>query len=415
MRHILDGVQVVDFSQVLAGPTLTRFMVELGAEVIKIELPPAGDSSRALPHHHPDTGRSAYYVQQNRGKRSICLDPRVPEAADAVRQLVAEADVVVESFSPGTIDRLGFGWDTVHELNPSAVMVSISAFGQEGPLARKPGYDNIAQAYSGIMSMIGEPDKPPPIVAAAIGDVMTGVHGFGAVMAALFHRERTGEGQHVEVSLLDSYVGCHEINVQAHSISGGDIEPTRPGSHHFAVCPFGVFPVGDPANGGGSVVICLVSPDQWGRLCGLMGRADMVDDPRYVDNTVRCEHQAEVNEAITSWLATIPSADAAIETLESQRIPCAPVLSVAEMVAHPHMRQRGTIRTVSDRAIGEFDVPGFPLRFSAFPEPLDLEAPFLGEHNAEVLLERCGVDQATFDRLVADGSIDSEPVVRVPD
>lgn len=214
MGHIFEGITVLDFSQVLAGPTISRFFVEMGADVIKVELPPAGDSNRQLPFRHPVDGRSAYHVQQNRGKRSLCIDPRDPAGKAALVGLLWQVDVLIESFSPGTIGRLGFDWETVHLINPRIVMVSVSAFGQHGPLAGKPGYDNIAQAYAGVTSMIGEPGATPPLVAVAIGDVMTGVHGFGAVAAALYHRERTGRGQFVEVSLLDSYFHCHEINVR---------------------------------------------------------------------------------------------------------------------------------------------------------------------------------------------------------
>ncbi len=404
MRHIFEGITVLDFSQVLAGPTISRFFVEMGAEVVKVELPPGGDGNRQLPYRHPTDGRSAYHVQQNRGKQSICIDPRDPAGRTALLGLVARVDVLIESFSPGTIGRLGFEWETVSDINPGLVMVSVSAFGQEGPLARKPGYDNIAQAYAGITSMIGEPDGTPPMVSAAIGDVMTGVHGFGAVAAALYHRERTGRGQYVEVSLVDSYFHCHEINVQAHSASGGEIEPTRSGSHHYAVCPFGIFPAS-----GGHVVVCVVANEQWPRLCAVMGRPDLVDDPRFADNAARCEHRTEVIEAVESWLATMPDVASAIAALDEGRVPCAPVLSVAEAMQHPHLRQRGTVRTVTDRSFGQLDVPGFPLRFSEFPGMLDLEAPYLGEHNRSILRDHLGMTDAAIDAMERSGALCHEP------
>lgn len=405
MRHIFEDIRVLDFSQVLAGPTISRFFAEMGADVIKVELPPSGDSSRGLPYLHPTDGRSAYYVQQNRGKRSVCLDPKDPAGRDVLLGLLPLIDVVIESFSPGTIERLGFGWDTVSAVNDRIVMVSVSAFGQDGPLAHKPGYDNIAQAYSGITSMIGEPDQAPPMVAAAIGDVMTGVHGFAAVVSALYHRERTGHGQHVDISLLDSYFHCHEINVQAHSASGGAIQPTRPGSHHYAVCPFGIFRASD-----GDLVIAVVSPDQWKRLCDVLGRPELVDDPRYRDNTARCARRGEVVSIIEAWLADQPGVETAVATLDAARIPTAPVLSVAQAVAHPHLRQRRTVRRVPDRSFGELDIPGFPLRFSAFPLELELDAPYLGEHNRDVLVELLGLDQAVVDDLERRAVLHREPV-----
>lgn len=404
VRHIFEGITVLDFSQVLAGPTISRFFVEMGADVIKVELPPGGDSSRQLPFRHPDDGRSAYHVQQNRGKQSLCIDPKDPAGRAALLGLLPGVDVLIESFSPGAIARLGFDWATVSAVNPRLVMVSVSAFGQDGPLATKPGYDNIAQAYSGITSMIGDPGGTPPLVAAAIGDVMTGVHGFGAVAAALYHRERTGRGQFVEVSLLDSYFHCHEINVQAHSASGGTVEPTRSGSHHYAVCPFGIFRVSD-----GQVVIGVVANDQWPRLCAVMGRPELADDPRLADNAARCEHRDTVLEAVEGWLHGLPDVATAIERLEAGRVPCAPVLTVAQAMRHPHLRERGTVRRVSDRSFGELDLPGFPLRFSEFPGTLDLEAPYLGEHNRAVLRDRLGMDDDAIDSLERDRVLWSEP------
>ncbi len=406
MRHIFEDIRVLDFSQVLAGPTASRFLVEMGADVIKVELPPGGDSSRQLPYRDPATGRSGYHVQQNRGKRSLCINPRDPKAHAALLALLPHVDVVVESFSPGAIGRLGFDWETVSSINPRIVMVSLSAFGQEGPLASKPGYDNIAQAYSGITSMIGEPGEAPPMVAAAIGDVLTGVHAFGALAAALYHRERTGRGQYLDISLVDAYFGCHEINVQAHSASGGAVEPDRSGSHHFAVTPFGIF-----SGAGGHVVICVAANEQWSRLCSVMGRPDLVDDARFVDNAARCRHRDEVVRLIEGWLATRHDIAAAVEELDAGRVPCAPVLSVPEAMAHPHLRERETVRTVTDRALGDIDLPGFPLRFSEFPGCLDLEAPFLGEHNRTILQEVAGLDDAAIDELEAAGAVASEPII----
>lgn len=401
--HVFDGVRVLDFSQVLAGPTVTRLMAEMGAEVVKVELPPNGDFSRALPYLKDQ--RSGYFVQQNRGKKSFCVDVKDPRGRALVMELVAGVDVVVQSFGPGVIARLGFGYDVLREANPRVVMCSVSAFGQDGPLSTKPGYDNVAQAYAGITSMVGDPDGPPSLTAAALGDVMTGVHGLAAVASALFHRERTGRGQHVEVSLLDSYFHCHEINVQAYSGSGGAIRPTRSGSHHSAVCPFGIFRAPD-----GYVLVAVPVNHHWPDLCEAMGRPDLAADPRYATNAARCERRPEVDALLEGWLAGVGSVDAAIRVLEAHRVPVAPILSVADAVHHPHLRERRTVRTVTDRVWGELDIPGFPLRFSAFPDELPLEAPFLGEHNREVLSALLGRSPQDHERLVADGVLVEEPV-----
>ena len=210
MNGILDGLRVLDFTQVLAGPTLTRLMAEMGAEIIKVEMQPAGDVSRALPRIRD--GRSGYHVQQNRGKRSLFVDLKDPRGRDLLLDVVPHVDVLVQNFAAGVIERLGFGWDVVSKLNPTLVMGSLSAFGRTGPLADRPGYDPVAQAYGGVLHMLGHEDRPPVQNGTSPGDVLTGVHGLAGICAALFHRERTGEGQEIEVSLLDAYVTTHEVN-----------------------------------------------------------------------------------------------------------------------------------------------------------------------------------------------------------
>ena len=223
-KHILNGYRVLDMTHVLAGPTATRLMAEMGAEVIKVEFPPLGDVSRVLPMQR--NGRSGYYVQQNRGKQSICLDLKSAEGTAILTDLIKCSDVLIENFAPGVIARLGFSWATVHALNPKIVMCSISALGQEGTLSSLPGFDYIAMAYSGIMGMIGDPHGPPSFPMAGIGDVSTGVHAACAIGYALLHRERGNDGQYIDISLLDAYTHCHELNIQLYSMTNGATEPT---------------------------------------------------------------------------------------------------------------------------------------------------------------------------------------------
>ncbi len=398
MDGIFDGLRVLDFTNVLSGPSATRLLAELGAEVIKVELPPAGDMSRGLPAVR--NGRSGYFVQQNRGKRSICVDVKDPRGHELVLGLLDEVDVLVQNFSPGVIDRLGFGWDTVSARNPRLVMCSISAFGSDGPLRDAPGYDGIAQAYGGVLHMNGEADRAPSLMGLSPGDVMTGGHGFGAIAAALYHRERTGRGQHVEISLLGSWMTCHEVNVQAWSMTNGEMEPMRAGSLHPFVGAYGVFPVG-----GGHVIICAANDTQWASLCRAMGRHDLVGDDRYATAMGRTERRDEVNGLITAWLATFTDRDVAVAALSAERVPAAPVLSVAEAVVHPHLRQTGVVRQVTDERIGEFLVPGPPFRFSEFPDPLELSAGELGNDNEAVLTGVGGLSTARYDELVAAGVV----------
>lgn len=400
LKHILDGYKVLDFTQVLAGPTVTRLMAEMGAEVIKVELTPNGEISRALPFLRD--GRSAYFIQRNRGKKSLCIDAKHPQGLTILKELVKQVDVVLENFAPGVMGRLGLSYDTVQELNPQVIMCSISAFGQTGPLSKLPGYDYIAQAYSGITSMIGEKDGQPYFPLPGIGDVSTGVHATAAINGALLYRERTGKGQYLDIALLDAYFHCHELNVQMYSASHGEIKPTRAGTQHYAISPSGLY------KGRETYMFILALPHQWASVCKAIERPDLVDDPRFADNDARVKHTQEVVTILEDWIVSLPSDEAAIRALEEAHVPVAPVLSVEQAVNHPHLRQRQTVRTVTDRAFGEFQIPGMPLRFSEFPDYLPLEAPFLGEHNEEILTEYLSYSAEQVQALEQEGVLKRE-------
>lgn len=377
-KHVLDGYRVLDFTQYLAGPAATNLMVQLGAEVIKLEIGPHGEPVRNFPYCRE--GRSGYFIQQNRGKKSVCLDPKHPEGLALIKRLLKHCDVFIENFAPGVIGRLGLGWEEVREINPNLIMCSISAFGQEGPLASHPGFDYIAQAYAAVSDLIGEPDRAPSMPMLAFGDVGTGVHALTAVGYALLDRERNGAGgQWLDISLLDSYFHYHEVSVQAYSASGGRIEPRRSGSHHYAVGPSGIF----KAREGHLMILALLH--QWPILCRAMGREDLIEDPRFRDNDARMAHREAMIALIEDWLQSLPSDAAALAILEEARIPCAPILSVPEAMAHPHLIERRTVRTIEDRLLGKLQIPGMPLRFSKYEVDENIQAPLLGEHNAEVL------------------------------
>lgn len=393
--HILDGYKVIDFSQVLAGPTVTRLMAEMGAEVIKIELPPGGDRSRNLPYVRD--GRSGYFVQQNRGKKSVCIDLKNPVGYAIVRELVAAVDVMVENFAPGVIARHGLGYAAVSALNPGLVMCSISLCGQNGPAAYKPGFDHIGASLAGVLDMTGEANGPPLLNTMGIGDISTGVHGFSAVLAALLYRERTGKGQWVDVSLVDTYFHYHDLSAQALSLSAGAIKPRRSGGHHYLVTPGGIF----KSREGHIFVVAL--DHQWPDLCRAMGRAELANDPRFKTNAARTQNASEVINTIEHWLQAQGSDEEALRRLDEHRVPNAPVLSVEQAVNHPQLRERRTVRKIHDRVLGEFQVPGFPLRFSEFPTELTLEAPFLGEHNAEVLGAYLGYSSSRIEELESAG------------
>lgn len=394
---MLTGLRILDLTRALAGPTCTRMLVEMGAEVIKIEPAPGGEMTRFIAKFRDDD-RSLYYVQQNRGKKSVCIDLRKPEGLQIVKDLVPHVDVVVENFKPGVIKEMGLGFEDLKKVKPDIVLCSISALGQSGPLSGKPGYDYIAQAYAGVTSMIGEPDQPPYLPLLGLGDVGTGVHAALAILAALRYRDRTGRGQHLDVGLLDVYYHCHEINVTMYSGTNGQVEPTRGGRHLTYVCPAGVFRASE-----GRDITIMAFLHHWRDLCQAMGRADLANHPDWDTDAKRLARKPEVVALIETWLQSLPTADEAMRTLEAHGVPCAPVLSVAETTREPHLRARGTVRQVTDRLAGTFDIPGFPLRFSDFPTPLPLEAPLLGEHNADVLSGVLGRSADDIAQLRASG------------
>ena len=394
-KHILDGYKIIDFTQYLAGPSATRLMAEMGADIIKVEIAPHGDPSRAFPYRK--NKRSAYFIQQNRGKKSLCLDVKNEKSKAVLTELIKQCDVLIENFAPGVIGRLGFDWETVHKLNPKLVMCSMSAFGQTGPLSHLPGFDYIAQAYSGVTSVIGEPDKPPSLPMLGIGDVTTGVHACGALGYALLDVYRTGEGQLLDISLLDCYFHQHEVNVQAYSASKGKVVPRRSGPHHYAVAPTGIF------QGPEGYIMILALVHQWPVLCKAMGREDMTKSAKFGTNDARLENLKELIGIIEGWLQSFDSDEAAIKALQDVRVPVAPILTIPQAVAHPHHRARGTIRTISDRMLGEFDIPGVPLRYSNFPDLLPLEAPFLGEQNREILGDWLGYSGEQIDAMESEG------------
>ena len=398
MSGILEGVVVVDLTQALSGPTLTRYLSELGADVVKVEIPTTGDITRGSATVR--NGRSGYFISVNRGKRSLCIDVKDPRGLSVIKDLIATADVFVENFSPGTVARLGLGWDVVSATNSRLIMCSISAFGQEGTRSHLPGYDGVAQAYSGVTSMNGEAGGPPIVAGAAVGDVMTGVNGVAAVLGALYWRERSGIGQRVAVSLVDAYLQAHDSSLQSYSLTDGDVVQTRSGRFHPLACPYGIFTARD-----GYLFICAAADRHWRDVCAAMGRHDLAD-PSHLWG-VRSTRQAakdDVNAFLDAWLLALPSRDAAVALLQRHRVPVGPVLSIDEVAQDAELRAVGSIRVIQDPGAGELVVPGFPLRFSATPvRESDAPAPRLGEHNREVVLGLAGRDDAAYAELLAAG------------
>jgi crotonobetainyl-CoA:carnitine CoA-transferase CaiB-like acyl-CoA transferase len=406
---MLTGYRVLDITQFVAGPTCTRILAECGADVIKLELAPFGDRSRIQgikPRDPKDSSQSTYFFQHNHSKRSLALQWKHPRSTEIIKAIVARTDVLVENFAPGVMARAGLGYDELRQINPRLVMCSISVAGQSGPLSAQPGYDYIAAAYAGVTDQIGEADGSPAQFTIAIGDVSTGVAAAMAVGFALLHRERTGEGQLIDSAILDTYFHMHEVNVPRVALRGDKFTPRRSGSQHPDGGPTGLFRCSD-----GSYVNITSLSHQWQQLATALGKPELVDDPRFKDARARRDNNDAIKALIEDWLAGFPDRASALGALEKHRVPCAPVLTLNEAAAHPHLRERGTVRRVQDAQIGAFDIPGLPVKFSGWVGIADVRADLLGEHNEAVLKELAGLSDAEIASLYAEKVLVRDPAL----
>lgn len=394
MGNMFEGLRIVDFSGNVAGPFSTALMADFGAEVIKIEKPDGGDDTRAYAPQLDGVGIT--YCSMNRGKKSIVLDMEAAEALLVVKRLVETADLVVESFKPGTMDRFGLGYDTLREINPRIILCSISAYGQTGPYSGRPGYDTIAQALSGVMDLTGEPDGPPTRVGVMVADYGAGVFAYGAMASALFHRERTGKGQHVDIALLDCLVS---INGSL-DLAGLGMNPTRTGNHTPAAAPFGLF-----QGNGAAVAICAPAQKPWHSLCSLMKRKDLFENPLFKSIGTRGTNRLLLTAEIEKWLQSFPDVEGPLRLMNEAGIPCARVNRAADVLNNEQLQARGMItdletpdgvmpRTVRTR--------GNPMKFSEVAAELK-KAPALGQHQNEVL-SSIGYDGALISILNAKGN-----------
>jgi len=390
-QRILEGIRVIDMTQYLAGPTVTRMMAEMGADIIKIEQAPGGDPSRQYAIVN-DTGRSGYFVQQNRGKKSLCLDFDHPKGKDILLRLLRSADVFVENYGPGVMERRGLHWDSMKKLNPRLIMASISGFGRDSSMSDRPAFDMIAQAFSGSMHMTGDPEGPPMPVGQSIADVMTGVHAVTAIGYSLFHRERTGQGQFVDIAMVDSLFHSQELAVQGPSLTGMKWKPKRSGHRSRINSPLGAFKGPE----GWIVIQCMDA--QWPRFTEAIGQPELLTDPRFSNLIGRTKNREELNLIIEKWMEGFETDQAILEILADARVPSGPVLAPYDAIGHPYFESRGAIREINDPLLGALHIPGDPLHFSDFPDPLDLVAPTLGQHN-ENILESLGFTTEEINQL----------------
>jgi len=390
----LQGVRVLDLSRVLAGPFCTMLLADYGADVIKVEAPGRGDDTR---HWGPPWagGESAYFLSVNRNKRSVTLNLKHEEGRQILRQLAARSDVFVENFKVGTARRLGLDYESLREVNPGLVYCSITGYGQTGPYSERPGYDFVIQAEGGIMSVTGPVEGPPCKVGVAIVDVTAGLFAATAILAALRHRDRTGEGQYIDVALLDSQVAWL-INVAQNYLVSGE-PPRRYGNAHPNIVPYEVFPTAND-----HVAVAIGNDAQYRRFCEVAGCLDLWEDERFQTNPGRVQHRDELVPRLQALFRT-RTTEEWLRLLREHDISVAPVNSIPQVLGDPHVEARGMVQTVPHPTAGSVRLLGPVAKLSATPARIAQAPPLLGQHTAEVLVDVLGYDEEEVARLRAEG------------
>ncbi len=387
----LDGIRVLDFSRVLAGPTCTMLLGDMGADVIKIEHPTRGDDTR---HWGPpwvsdgDDRQSAYFISVNRNKRSVTINLKDERGRDIIRELVKSSHIVIENFKQGQMASFNLGYDDLKAINPALVYCSITGFGQTGQYSQRPGYDYVIQAMSGLMSITGPSDGEPHKVGVAISDVITGLFASNAILSALRHAERTGEGQYIDISLLESQIAAL-VNIASNFLVT-EQTPPRLGNLHPNIVPYQTFSARD-----GEFVLAVGNDSQFNKLCQLMKRDDLAQDPRYATNPQRVAYRDELVPILSEIFKT---QDVAywVEQLLTMGIPAGLINSVAQALTDPHVHERELIQSTQLMNGSLVDIVGSPLNLSATPPQLRYPPPQLGQHTDEILRALLNLDEATL-------------------
>jgi crotonobetainyl-CoA:carnitine CoA-transferase CaiB-like acyl-CoA transferase len=373
----LAGVRVLDLTRVLAGPFCTMMLADLGADVVKVESPAGDDTRRWGPPWV--AGESAYFTCVNRNKRDLVLDFRTEDARDALRRLVVGADVVIENFKVGTMEKWGLGYEALKELNPGLVYCSITGYGRTGPKAHLPGYDPILEAVGGFMAINGERGGDPMKVGVAVIDLFAGSHAATGILAALHHRDRTGEGQRVDLSLLESSLAA--LANQASAYLMGGVVHERLGNAHPHIVPTNAYPTVD-----GPVMVCIGNDPQFRKLCALLDAPELADDPRFRTNRDRVAHRHELDEVLGARFAP-RSGRALTERADALGVPMAPILELDEVFAEPQVAARDMLIEFDHPTVGRMRQVGFPIKLDRTPSSLRYPPPLHGQHSAEVLRE----------------------------
>ena len=400
----LKGLRVFDLTRVLAGPTCTQMLGDLGAEVIKIEHPSRGDDTRGFaPPFLPDrdgrpTKESAYFAGVNRNKFSVTLDIAKPEGQEIARRLIAQCDILVENFKPGGLAKYGLDYAGLKEAFPGLIYCSITGFGQTGPYAPRPGYDSLIQAMGGVMSLTGEPDGLPQKVGIPVADLFAGLYGTIGILAALRHKERTGEGQHIDIGMLDTHVAWL-ANQGMNYLATGE-NPPRLGNQHPNIVPYQVFATAD-----GAIMLSIGNDATFERFCKAFGLAHLLADERFATNAKRVENRALVTDTLTPVMTSRTTKEW-IAALEALQIGCGPINRLSEVFADPHVQARGMVIEMPHEAVGgAVKLIANPLKLSATPPDYRIAPPLLGAHTEEVLGRALGLDAAALAALREKGVV----------
>ncbi len=391
----LEGLRVLDLTRVLAGPYATMVLADLGADVIKVELPGVGDDAR---HYGPYVnGASAYFMSLNRNKRSMTLNLKSPRGQQVFRELIPLVDVLVENFRPGTLDRLGLGYEALQEISPRLIYAASSGFGRTGPYSQRPAYDAVIQAMSGLMSITGAVDGQPTRVGTSIADITAGLFATIGILSALAARGRTGRGQVVDVAMLDSVVAILENAVARYGVTG---EVPRPqGNRHPSIVPFEPFDTRD-----GQLMVAAGNDALWRKLCEVLEHPELAEDPRFRTNPLRDTHYAELRPVLAGIFCERSSAEWQA-LLEAAGIPVSPINTMAEVMEHPQVLARDMLVQLDHPVAGTMTVPGIPVKLSGTPGALRSAAPTLGQHTEALLSELLGYTPEQIADLYAEGAL----------
>src|SRR5277367_9548 len=394
----LTGLKVFDLTRVLAGPTCAQMLGDLGADVIKIEKPGSGDDTRGFaPPYMAGTQESADFVGVNRNKLSVTLDIAQPEGQQIARQLIAQCDILAENFKVGALAKYGLGYEELHATFPRLIYCSITGFGQTGPYAPRPGYDSLIQAMGGVMSLTGEPDGLPQKVGVPVADLFAGLYGCIGILAALRHRDLTGQGQQIDISMLDTHVAWL-ANQGMNYLATGE-NPARLGNQHPNIVPYQVFPTAD-----GHIVLSVANDPTFKRFCEAFALTHLLEDARFATNAARVENRQLVTDTLAPVMQQHPTVWW-VDRLEALKIGCGPINKLSEVFADPQVIAREMVREMPHGSGQTVKVIANPVRLSETPPTYRLPPPLLGEHTDAVLSERLGLDATALAALRKKGVI----------